>query len=132
MENNESEGCEYLLHVIFGNKNQWSIWHKLRAMKCLLSVIGSHNLEEISGIPSDDLDKKFQDLILTSKLEALNLPYHTADAFCDKMPLIETILRSCGHMEQGIALIVDICVQYKIYKPPTLWVKLLSRYVMYI
>ena len=41
--------------------------------------------------------------MLISKLEHLNLPFHTVEAIeeTDKMSLIETILRSCGHLSQG-------------------------------
>ena len=72
--------------------------------------------------------KRFQNLVLISKLEGLNLPFHTVDRIdkTDKMSLVESILRYCSHMPQGIALVVDLCVQYSIFET-ALWSKLLTR-----
>ena len=128
-EAQENEGIEYLYQVIFSHDHgKWPINHQLRALKCLLSVIGTQNLGEILEKSTEDLEARFQNLCLVSKLESLNLPYHSVEALqaCDKSSLIESVLRSCGHLPEGIALVVDLCVNYKIFKP-TLWAKLISK-----
>ena len=57
---------------------------------------------------TEDLEERFGNLCLISKLEALNLPYHSVQSLqaCDKLSLIESVLRSCGHRPEGIALVV--------------------------
>ena len=124
----ESEACDYLLQVTFSSDAKWTSNHKLRALKCLLTVIRNATLEESLGKSTKDLEQRFQNLVLVSKLEGLNLPFHTVDSIdkTDKMSLVESILRYCGHMPQGIALVVDLCVQYEIFETG-LWSKLLTR-----
>jgi hypothetical protein len=94
--------------VTFSQDTKWTTNHKLRALKCLLSVIGSRTLEESLGRTTEELEQRFQSLFLVSKLEALNLPYHSVEAVdqCDKLSLIESVLRSCGHMSEGTKVAV--------------------------
>ena len=81
-EAQENEGIEYLYQVIFSHDHgKWPINHQLRALKCLLSVIGTQNLGEILEKSTEDLEARFQNLCLVSKLESLNLPYHSNSAF---------------------------------------------------
>ena len=114
--------------MTFSCDPKWTTNHKLRALKCLLTVISSSTLEDSLGKSAKDLEQRFQNLVLLSKLEGLNLPYHNVESIekTDKMSLVESILRHCGHLSQGIALIVDLCLQYEIFEP-RLWSKLLTR-----
>ena len=126
--NNETEGCEYLFHVTFSTEPKWTPDQKLRALKCLLSVMGSEALEESIGKPVHELEQRFQSLVLMSQLQSLNMPYHSVEAIdkCDKVALVESILRNCGHLEAGIALIVDLCSFHQIYNS-TIWAKILAK-----
>lgn len=85
-------------------------------------------LEAGLGKSCQDLETRFQSLILVSQLERLDLPYHSVEAVqeTDKMSLIQSIFRNCGHLPQGIALVVDLCLQHQIFKL-AFWSKLLSR-----
>ena len=83
---------------------------------------------EKSSLSSGNLEQRFQNLILLSKLESLNLPFHTVESIeeTDKMSLIEAIFRSCGHLAAGLSLVVDLCLQFQMLKP-LFWSKVLSR-----
>lgn len=102
-QENQAEGCEYLFQMIFSPDSNRTVHHKLRALKCLLSVIDSQTLENAFGRSIEDLEKRFQSLFLVAKLETLNLPYHSVEALdaCDKLSLIESILRNSGHLPEG-------------------------------
>ena len=126
IESQEVEGCQYLFHVTFGSEPKWSPDGKLRALKCLLSVLSSTALEEVLGKPVVELEQRFQSLVLMSQLQSLNMPYHSVEAIdnCDKMALVESILRNCGH--NAIELIVDLCAFHQLYKSE-LWSKILAK-----
>ena len=128
IECQEVEGSQYLFHVIFSSEPKWTPDQKLRALKCLLSVMGSETLEETLGKPMLELEQRFQSLVLMSQLQTLNMPYHSVEAIdnCDKMALVESILRNCGHMENAIILIVDLCTFHQIFHS-TLWSKILAK-----
>merc|ERR1712029_374184 len=128
IECQEVEGCQYLFHVTFSSEPKWTPDQKLRALKCLLSVMGSEVLEETLGKPMLELEQRFQSLVLMSQLQSLNMPYHSVEAIdnCDKMALVESILRNCGHMENAIILIVDLCTFHQIFHS-TLWSKILAK-----
>ncbi len=90
--------------------------------------MGSQKLEECLDKSVPELEARFHSLVLVSRLEKLNLPFHSVVAIeaTDKMSLIETIFRSCGHLVDGVALVVDLCLQYGLYRAP-FWSKLLTR-----
>ena len=108
----ESKACDYLLQVTFSNDSNWTTNHKLRALKCLLTVIRNSILEDSLGKSAKDLEQRFQNLVLIGKLERLNLPFHTVESIdkTDKMSLVECILRYCGHLPQGTQDLLNLTI----------------------
>lgn len=131
-EAKESHGSEYLFQVTFSEESKFPINHQLRALKCLLSVIGTDTLKETLDKSTEDLEERFQNLLIVSQLKSMNLPYDTVEAFqaCNKHSLIESILRSCGHLRDGVSLVVDLCLMFKIYNPE-LWSKLMKKLMQF-
>ncbi len=129
---------DYLLDVGFAPGREFPTTQKLRALKCLLSVASDESLREKTSKSADEIRSHLSSLHFVARLQALNLPYDSVSAFeaADKAALVESVLRSCGHLRQGIALAVDICVSASSggsassFRPSaSLWTGLLDRMV---
>merc|ERR1711883_52405 len=110
-----------------------STMHKLRSLKCLLSVVRQDELNKIGcGVFEEEhfIENKFHNLGFVSRLENLNLPAYDLESFekCNKTTLIEGILRTCSYSAEGISLMVDLCLSYKVFKP-SLWTGLLGKMI---
>ena len=84
-----------------------STMHKLRSLKCLLSVVRQDELNKIGcGVFEEEhfIENKFHNLGFVSRLENLNLPAYDLESFekCDKTALIEGILRTCSYSSEGM------------------------------
>jgi len=83
-----------------------STMHKLRSLKCLLSVATTDELEKMGCSVFEDehvIEKRFHNYGFVSRLESLNLPAYDLASFenCDKTALIEGILRICSYSAKG-------------------------------
>ena len=78
---------------------------------------------------AEEVRSHLESLQFSSRLQALNLPYDDETTFADasKSSLVESVLRSCGHLRQGISLAVDLCVSEGIFQPSSLWTGMLDR-----
>ena len=86
--------------------NNRSTMHKLRSLKCLLSVATKEELEKMGCSVFEDehvIEKRFHNYGFVSRLENLNLPAYDLASFenCDKTALIEGILRVCSYSAKG-------------------------------
>jgi hypothetical protein len=125
------EYFNYLLKIGFSTETLYPTTHKLRALRCLLSVANDAALRQKTSKSAEDVRSHLSSLHFVSRLQSLNLPYDDAASFAaaDKTALVESVLRSCGHLKQGILLAVDICVADCIFQPSSLWSGLLNRMV---
>ena len=83
-----------------------STMHKLRSLKCLLSVATTDELEKMGCSVFEDehvIERRFHNYGFVSRLESLNLPAYDLASFenCDKTALIEGILRICSYSAKG-------------------------------
>lgn len=130
----EDDICNYLLDLGFTQVKGIKTLNKLRALKCLLSVIDVNRMEEFTSKTMEELKAHMQALYFISRLETLNLSLFSgqdSDFFSsdpDKILLIiETLSRSCSHRPEGVALVVDLCLHYGIFQPASLWISLLVK-----
>ena len=119
----------HLLQIGFSQGRAYSTTHKLRALRCLLSVASDSELRRKTSRSSEEVRAHLESLQFSSRLQALNLPYDDETTFADanKASLVESVLRSCGHLRQGISLAVDLCVSEGIFQPSSLWTGMLER-----
>ena len=83
-----------------------STMHKLRSLKCLLSIATKDELEKMGCAIFEDehvIEKRYHNYGFVSRLESLNLPAYDLISFenCDKAALIEGILRICSYSTKG-------------------------------
>ena len=118
------KGFDYLLQIAMHDEDKTSVdidmttthlnvatsnvstMHKLRSLKCLLSVARQDELDEMGcGIFEEEhfIEKRFHNYGFVSRLELLNLPAYDIASFetCDKSALIEGILRICSYSAKG-------------------------------
>ena len=119
----------HLLQIGFSRGRAYPTTHKLRALRCLLSVASDGELRQKTSRSAEEVRSHLESLQFSSRLQALNLPYDDETTFADasKSSLVESVLRSCGHLRQGISLAVDLCVSEGIFQPSSLWTGLLER-----
>ena len=119
----------HLLQIGFSRGRAYPTTHKLRALRCLLSVASDSELKEKTSRSAEDVRSHLESLQFSSRLQSLNLPYDDETTFADanKASLVESVLRSCGHLRQGISLAVDLCVSEGIFQPSSLWTGMLDR-----
>ena len=119
----------HLLQIGFSRGRAYPTTHKLRALRCLLSVASDSELRQKTSRSAEEVRSHLECLQFSSRLQALNLPYDDETTFADanKVSLVESVLRSCGHLRQGISLAVDLCVSEGIFQPSSLWTGMLER-----
>merc|ERR1719188_1551863 len=119
----------HLLQIGFSRGRAYATTHKLRALRCLLSVASDSELLQRTSRSAEEVRSHLECLQFSSRLQTLNLPYDDEASFADadKSALVESVLRSCGHLRQGISLAVDLCVSEGIFQPSSLWSGLLER-----
>ena len=119
-----SKGFDYLLQIAMDDEDKTSVdidmttnnlsvarsnvstMHRLRSLKCLLSVARQEELDKMGcGIFEEEhfIEKRFHNYGFVSRLELLNLPAYDIASFetCDKSALIEGILRICSYSAKG-------------------------------
>ncbi|XP_040565262.1 kinetochore-associated protein 1 [Lepeophtheirus salmonis] len=130
-----SELHHFLMSIALGKSTSMSsvhsTSHKLRALKCLLSVVDENAFEKLAITNYSELLELYSSLIFVSKLESLGLHYDLETyKSCDKKILIESILRSSGVTKEGLDLIVDLSIFFSIFDS-MLWDDLLKRLVQH-
>ena len=92
--------------------------HKVRALKCLLSVCEPQDFDRMGchGL-AEKIDERLQVLSFVSRLEKMSMALDiSAFESYEKTTLIEAVLRSRSNTKEGIVIAIDLCKTYNTYK----------------
>lgn len=118
-----------LLHAVYQDAEGQSMSNvcRIRALQVLFTLIDTQSIEKESKLTIASIHEKLLSCIYLSELEALHIS-HSEEAFnkCNKEGLVKGLWRNHSHEPQGVRLIADICLDYKIFDPK-LWNSLLLK-----
>eukprot|EP00111_Clytia_hemisphaerica_P002309 TCONS_00006511-protein len=99
----------------------------IRAFQVLFTLVDSQVIQKETQKDMALIYEKIVSLIYLSELEKLHVSYNE-ETFkkCNKEGLVKGLWRNHSHEAQGIRIIADICLDYKIFDPQ-LWNSLLMK-----
>ncbi len=121
----------YLVAFGFSDDSTVSIACKLRALRVLLSVSDGQATLAATGTCPDTVERRLRHLHFAARMERLNLPVHLAsleDEDDGGLSLVDTVLRTSGHLTEGVELASELCLHLGI-RSPAIWSSILKGMV---
>ncbi|XP_033110823.1 kinetochore-associated protein 1-like [Anneissia japonica] len=100
---------------------------RVRALRCLFSLINRDEIEKVSLKPVDDIREYMQNLLYLNDLQSINAGLNMSSFISsNKDGLVRGLWRNHAHEPKALRLISDLCFDYEIYDP-NLWNSILQQ-----
>ncbi|XP_067002138.2 kinetochore-associated protein 1 [Anabrus simplex] len=105
----------YLIHCIFVKDSECSIPFKLKALRCLLSIMSEEQLELDTKFDTVAIRQHLQNLQYTCELEALGFIYSVEEfEACNKLSLVNSVLAREAFNPGALLFVCRLCLAYEI------------------
>ncbi|XP_035673081.1 kinetochore-associated protein 1-like [Branchiostoma floridae] len=121
------KSATFLLNIAYTSGSKVTYVSRVRALRCLLSLVDSQVIQTIAKKPVEEIREYMKSLLYLAELEALHVP-QTLESFnkSNKAALARGLWRNHNHEWRAVRLVSDLCLDYEIWDPH-MWNSILQQ-----